>query len=345
MSARAMLATLLLAAVAATPAAAANVTLAVTPAAVSPSPEGTWPLHFAVANHEPYGLYLDSLLVDLTPAAGGATRHVNMRTPSLSTISSEDSLEFDIGLPAAHEDTKVILRLACHTSVTPGILASADVAGAGYDPTKLFPARRVRVAKRDVEWTALLPAANANGAGLLMLRDQGASGDADLLAAMDYRRFGFTVLLVSPPGTAGSSGPADNAGPASLAAAQVALDTLAHTAGVTPERIAVLGRGAGGTLALLLAEKRPDLAAAVAEGANTAPAMAGAEKFKSPVLFVHAERDAHASADAVRALILKLKAQQVTVESKFYPTSADSLTGAEVGRLERRFITVHTAAH
>jgi pimeloyl-ACP methyl ester carboxylesterase len=354
---------------------APDVSLRAAPATVVPTVEGSWPVRLTIVNRSAYGCYIDSLLVDVdqaTPPAGAGPRHMSMRVSEVGSVSTADSANFEISLRAERVDSRVRLSLCAHSMRTPSFVVSADVQAQGYDPSRIFPATRIRVAQRDARLTRVPAGDLANGAGILMIRDPDAAGEADLLTAIQYRRSGYSFVLLDPPGSGPSGGGGDDCGPASLAAAQAALDTLARLPGVSPSRLGVWGRRSGGTLALLLAEQRPGLRAVVAEAAFVDPwatyralpaagratfvtaagrdsagwrarsPLAGLDSLRVPALILHGELDARSPATAVHGLVARLESRHAPVEAHFFAGAGDSLPVPETLRLVRRFLVTHT---
>ncbi len=353
---------------------ATSAVLSATPDTIVAGIEETWPVTLQVRNGMEFGLYLDSLVVEVTPKhAGPAPRRLVLRSLSTGTVSAGDATRLDIGVPAGDTDASIALTLNAHTMRQPSIQLRDAVFARAFDLRRVCPSRVVKLAGRDVEMALLVAGDNTNGAGVLLLPDASGNGDAERRLAIQLARGGFSSLVLLPPGSGRSKGPDDFAGPASLAAAQAALDTLAARGAGQEAKLAVWGRGHGGTLALLLAAKRPALGAVVAEGATFDPwasyralpatargayaaaagrdsaawrarsPLANAAAVKSPVLVLHGERDATAPASAAHAFVSALQAASATVESKFYPTAGDTLPATDAERLARRFLFTHVA--
>ncbi len=353
---------------------ASRVSMTVRPDTIVAGLDQTWPLRVEISNHSDYGLYLDSLVVTVTPKqAGAAPRRLVVRALSTGSVSSGDVAGLAIGIPAGDADASVALEMHAHDMQQPSIVATGTSFARAFDLERVCPSRVVKVAGRDAEMAIATPGENANGAGVLLLPDEGSVGTDERQLAIQLARGGFVALVLAPPGAGRSKGPADFAGPASLAAAQAALDTLATRTGGATAKLAAWGRGHGGTLALLVATKRPGLAGVIAERATMDPwasyrALAGPERaafaaaagrdsaawrarsplanaasIRTPVLVLHGEQDVKAPASAAHALVSTLQASQVKVESKFYPAASDSLPAADAGRVARKFLFSHVA--
>ncbi len=352
---------------------AARFAMTVKPDTIVAGLDQTWPMRLEIANHSDYGLYLDSLVVTVAPKrAGAAPRRLVVRALSTGTVSSGDVTGLAIGVPAGDIDASVALELHAHDMLQPSIVVKGASFARAFDLDRVCPSRVVKLAGREVEMAIAVPGENANGAGVLLLPDGGSTDSDARQGAVLLARGGFVALVLTPPGVGRSKGPADFAGPASMAAAQAALDTLAARTG-GGAKLAAWGRGHGGTLALLLAAKTPGLAGVIAERATIDPwasyrALAGPERsafavaagrdsaawrarsplanaasIRTPVLLLHGEQDAKAPASAAHALVAALQAAQVPVESKFYPAASDSLPATDVGRLARKFLFSHVA--
>jgi pimeloyl-ACP methyl ester carboxylesterase len=339
-----------------------------------------WPVTMTVRNDGDYGLFLDSLMLSTTPLAGpraGQTVRSRLRFSfTSSNVGNGEEHSLQLGLQAARVDTRLVFELCGHTREVTGIVLADTVVAGGFDPFRFHPPTQVRVAGRTHEFTRVAPNADgeAAGAGVLMLSEEGSDPGANLELGVRLAALGYAVVVASPPGTGRSQGPADLAGPASMAGALAALDSLAHTSGVDPARLAVWGTGSGGTLALLLAERRADLKAVVAQSATVDPwatyrmlsaaarpafvaeagrdsaawrarsPLAGLAKLKAPTLVLHGAKDDLAPAAAARGMLLALAAQSTLVDSLFDANSGHALPANLAFRPGQRFLKSHTAA-
>src|SRR5439155_1149528 len=115
------------------------------------------------------------------------------------------------------------------------------------------------------EWLASLSLENHGDWGLYpdSLSMDWVSTDPDsrslLRWAMPYQVRGYTVAIVSQPGSGRSSGLPDQSGPASVAAVSAALERLEHAPGVDALRVLVWGQDDGATTALLAGVRHPEV--------------------------------------------------------------------------------------
>lgn len=338
---------------------------------------GQWALRIEVTNNGSFGAYLDSVMVTSTPLAGpDAGKASRMRLPfagSLPPVGTGETQGTNLSLASSRYTTRLVLEISAHTRETAGIVLPVTLIGPGHDLAALHPPVRVRIAGRTLELTRIEAGTANAGSGVLLLPDEGSDGYAALEQGIQLANMGFASVIAMPPGAGGSQGPADLAGPASLALARAALDSLAHTPGVDPARLAVWGAGTGGTLALLLAAQRPEVVAVVAQGAIVDPwatsralagdaraafvreagkdsaswrarsPFAGAKGLRAAVLIVHGEKDEIAPAAGVRELAAVLTAQGAKVEAKFEPTAGHSVPANLARRYALRFLRANTS--
>ena len=334
-----------------------------------------WAVDLTVGNTGEWGLHLDSLVLVSTPLsgphAGQSTRASLPFGLSEAAVGAGEEHSFGLKLPAAHVATRLVFELStrAHDVVNP--VSSVTVLGGAYDPARLHPPVIARISGRAVELTRLPATSAANGMGLLLLGEEGADPVAVLDQGVQLSSQGFTVVVVQPPGAGGSQGPADLAGPASLAAAEAGLDSLANMPDAEPSRLAAWGKGTGGTLALLLAHRSAKLAVVIAEGASADPWAtyralpadaraafvkeagrdSAAWKARSPranlagikaaVLILHGEKDAVSPCAAARELAAALGAQGTTVESNFDAASGHDLPANLTRRIALKFLRAH----
>ncbi len=310
---------------------------------LAPDAQQMWRAALTVANGSGFGVYLDSLFVQVSPAGGPSTRQNLPVLGNTRSMSGGDSMTFTVAIPAARTQTRMEFTCYGHAHDITSFLLVASIVGTGFDPERSFPAFVARVGGHEVEMTRVPAAVTGSaGPGVLLVRDAGSDLQADLGRAMQLSRSGMTVVLVSPPGTGRSVGPANPAGAPALAAVAAALDTLAHSTDVDPARLGVWGTGAGGTLALRLAGQRPDVRAVVVQGALVPPGAAA--ELKTPTLVLQGELDTVAPPAGAHELVTRLQARSVIVESRFFAQAGHALPELDTWRLARRFLIVHTAA-
>ena len=341
----------------------------------------TWTADFVIRNNVRAGLYPDSLFLDTEDLDAGDTRGPRRTTASLATlvrmmqpIAAEDSSVFTYNTSAAAEHARLVFRMYLHDALGGHHAIQYSMVLNGGVLTDAFPSKTLTAAnKRNVEVVAATPMnATAPAPGILLVHGEGANARRQLRQIKQIADRGYGVVAVSQPGYGTSGGPADMAGPATLAALEAALGELKGMPGVDPKRIAVWGVGSGATAALLLGAKHAELSTVVAQGASydlwatyRAADAAGQSRivaeagrdsaawrarsplmqiatFKCPVLVLHGEKDATAPASAAHAFNAGVLKRQGSVESKFVPEDGRVLSRSDNVRfvfdhLERRF--------
>jgi dipeptidyl aminopeptidase/acylaminoacyl peptidase len=172
---------------------------------------------------------------------------------------------------------------------------------------------------------------------------------------------GTAILLVSQPGYGRSEGSPDWAGPATIAALSAALDRLENTPGVDSKRIGIWGISRGATAATLLAAKRPEVRAVVAQSGsydlwathrgstlaavresveNEAGRDSSAWKARSPILqaktiraqvmVMHGEADDQAPIEQARAFAAALDLRGHPTETNFSETGHNMPPSAQL---------------
>ncbi|HET7225387.1 MAG TPA: alpha/beta fold hydrolase [Candidatus Eisenbacteria bacterium] len=334
-----------------------------------------WSVPMHIQNPTGRGLYLDSLFLDVADhdAArihGPATTRTNLTFllqlhPSLS--GGEDGY-FQYSGPAATEHATLTFTLLMHDqqghhwtrTITEEVLPGA------YSDS--HPSEFVRAGGRKVELVRVAPD-SSHGGGMVLIHGEGSDARRLMSVARALAAHGFHVVLVSLPGYGGSDGPADFAGPASVAAASAALDALAATPGVDRARLIVWGISRGATVAMLLAAQRHDVAGVIAQsgiydpwatwradargaigqaiaaeaGSDSAawraraPLLAAA-KVKAAVFIAHGDKDADVPVAQAHGLAAALRAQGVAVEDKYVPNGTHALNPAMVQRPALEFL-------
>ncbi len=341
----------------------------------------TWTADFLIRNNVRAGLYPDSLFLETEDLDAGETRTPRRTTTSLATlvrmmqpIAAEDSSVFTYNASATAEHARLGFRMYLHDALGGQHMIQYSMLLNGGVLTDAFPSRTLTAAnKRGVEVVSATPMNAAGPApGILLVHGEGANARRQLRQIKQLADRGYGVVAVSQPGYGTSAGPADLAGPATLAALEAALAELKRMPGVDPKRIAVWGVGSGGTAALLLGAKHPELSTVVAQGASydlwatyraadaagqrSIVAEAGRDSaawrarsplvqiamFKCPVLVLHGEKDATAPASAAHAFAATLLKRQGSLESRFVPDDGRALSRSDNVRfvfdhLGRRF--------
>jgi len=104
--------------------------------------------------------------------------------------------------------------------------------------------------------------------GFVYVPPAGTSARGSMRSLVSMVSHGQTVAVVSLPGSGRSSGRADRAGPASVAAVEAALARLGKDPSVDPKRLGIWGVKEGATTALLAATAHPELQAVIAQDAT-----------------------------------------------------------------------------
>lgn len=322
---------------------------------LTPDDEGSWRIGLRVSNPLGYGLYLDSLTLELRDAGPGVTRANAVTTTNLrsfgaqfASIGAGDSVQFSYSMPASCEHGVLVLHWNGHDGQKGVQHASASVPIAPGEFERAHPSRFLTVGKRKVEFVEVAPPDTAKKApGVLLVHGQGAHARSLLRTAARLSGLGYGVVLVSQPGYGLSDGPADLAGPATVDALAAALAELRRMPRVDPTRLAAWGIGRGATAAMLLSQRKPEglravisqagvydaaawaasapaSEAAVLTEAGTAPdrwasrsPLARAPFTKADVLLVHGRDDAASPIGQARAMAAALRAGGTAVDTLF----------------------------
>ena len=229
------------------------------------------------------------------------------------------------------------------------------------------PSQFVTVNGRRVEYV-VVPAGRDSAPGLLLVHGNGSNARKMLREARRLVPRGYTVLLVSMPGYGQSEGQPDFVGPSTVQALGAALDQLKAAHGVDPKRTAAWGVSRGAAAVTLLAQRRDDLRATVAEsgfydlwavyralkilGINeTIVSEAGSDSAAwrersaalnpgrpAAILILHGEKDVSVPAQQARGFAESLKARGADVETRFFPNSEHQLPPGEVMRTALEFL-------
>jgi len=175
--------------------------------------------------------------------------------------------------PADFERGQLTFRLVSHDGAKNRYVSTASVVIAGNAFYDKYPATLIPQGKSTVEVVVMAPDSTVARpvAGVLYVPPPGATARSSMRWASHLVLMGMTVALVSQPGSGRTTGPADRSGPASVAAVDAALARLAREPGVDKARLALWGDDAGGTTALLAAQKHPELQGVIAVDATYDP--------------------------------------------------------------------------
>jgi pimeloyl-ACP methyl ester carboxylesterase len=262
--------------VAGTAAAAERPSFAVDADTVAADRRGNWAIPVTMRNPGEMGLYGDSLRVEVLDRDPGVSRAPRLHTSGfdfllrrMGTMGAGEERRFSLVLAAPCESALIRIHAYAHTGSDGPPSAWTDSVLATPGPlSAAMPSEFLQVDGRRVELVAA-PAPEGAGTvpGLLLVPSEHEHARSLLRRAAEFAARGLNVVAVSPPGYGRSDGPADLAGPATLAALSAALDRLAAMPGTAPDRLAVWGAGRGATAALLLAARRPEIERVVAQDA------------------------------------------------------------------------------
>lgn len=236
----------------------------------------TWTVPIRFINETELGLYVDSLMCDVENLDRGEihgprkTRlSLNLFTRLVSSISAGDTGAIQCFVPASAESARLTLHAYGHNSKGKTFAFEATTSAVPSMLSRSHPSEFLTVGGRTVE-VAFVGARPDTGKapGILMIHGEGSQARAMLNIANRLAQEGTAVMLVSQPGYGQSQGPPDWAGPATVEALAAALDRLEKSPGVDPKRIGVWGISRGATAATLLAAKRPEVRAVVAQSGS-----------------------------------------------------------------------------
>jgi dienelactone hydrolase len=317
----------------------------------------TWIVTLQVMNGLEAGLYLDSLFCDvedMDPGETRADRRTRLDLRSLSQLSPAipalSSNVIQHSGPALAERARLTYSLHCHRS-TGAPFTLKTVVEAKPGGSAAYPSTLLDVGGRKVE-LVMVPALRdtGRGPGVFLIHGHGTHARHSIRSARQLAVRGYSVGIVSMPGYGQSAGPADFMGPATVAAAQAALDHFRASGKVDPQRIVAWGQSRGATVAATLAARDPRLRGAIlqsgiydlwathrgtglAEFREAIVAEAGpdsaawrerspilvADQMKVPVLVLHGERDDQVPIGQARALAGRIEESGGRVETQFAP--------------------------
>lgn len=241
---------------------------------IEPDENMVWNVPAGVNNHLPYGLYLDSLKLEierLGPLDPGGDRiqraDLSGIVRAVGAIEAGGVADFVFIHPAVAESAKLTFRLHGHDARQEPRVMEVTLTAVPGPFERESPSRTLAVDGRRVEYLAVAPRGvyEPPAPAVLLIHGHGASARPMLRAARLLSERGWWVALLSQPGYGASEGPADLMGPATLAAAEAALRELSSTEGVDPKRIAVWGFSRGATVAAQLAARHPELSGVIVQ--------------------------------------------------------------------------------
>ena len=347
--------------------------------AVPTSEDLHWEVRFTLRNPLPTGLYMDSLWCDVEDLDPGQTRTPRVTRMDMqqllglvADLSPGEGTAFQFESPSTVEQGRLTFHLLAHDAAHKRYPLETRVEVTPGPTTERYPSRFLTVDGRKVEIVlvpALRDSAPRPAPGILLVHDHGENARKLLRTALLLARRGYAVMLVSMPGYGLSEGAPDYMGPATLRAAQAALDELARTPGVDPKRLGVWGAARGANVAMTLAVRRGDVAAVVAQsgvydlwaawrgGASArlrgmvaaeagrdssawrerSPALQSPGPLEAAVLFLHGEKEPEAPVAQARSFFEALRAAGKHAEAKFFPGGERALPRNEILSLTLAF--------
>lgn len=253
-------------------------TFRVTPDTLRADTLGVWRASLTLENHGEWGLYPDSLSLewrslDDEPSAAPkqGTTPLSALVRAMEPASARETTGLEWSAPADFERGTLTFRFRLHDAKKRPFTLHATVTVAGNDLYDRHPRELLDAGGGKVEVVDVPAPGPGPVPGVLYVPPAGVSARMTLRWASQLARRGQAVSIVSLPGTGGSTGTPDRAGPASVAAVEAALAHLARVEAVDGKRLAVWGLGDGGTTALLAAARHPELAGVIAQNAEYDP--------------------------------------------------------------------------
>lgn len=339
-----------------------------------------WEIPFTIRNPAASTFTLDSLRCEVTvldPGTAPEGRTMDLDLGHLlrvaGPIEAGGASQFVSTGPAYAEHARLRFRLVGHLADKWPLVFIQEIEAVPGPFSIAHPSRFLVSNGRPVEFV-LVSARNTTVAapGVLLVHGHGGNARTMLSIALYMSLRGYAVMVVSMPGYGRSEGPADFMGPATVAAASAALDTLKASPGVDPRRLGVWGISRGATVAAELGMRRADLDAVVAQsgiydlwatyrgtrlpgfreaivaeaGRDSAawkarsPLLA-AERFQSSILVMHGELDDHVPAGQAHAFVDALQAHGKNAASRFFPTDGHALPRGDTFRHAIEYLKQH----
>ena len=237
---------------------------------------GIWRVGLVIENPAEWGLYPDSLTLEwrnLDEPSGSVPRTGTSSLQRLVSVIAPAGAGESTGLmwtaPADFERGSLRFRFQLHDARKHVHRLEASVVVAGSDFYDLYPTAMLVAGTERVEVVHIpAPEASRPAPGVVYVPPQGMSARAAMRWTHHFRDRGYSVTLVSLPGSGRTTGSADRAGPASVAAVEATLASLARQPDVDSKRLAIWGWGEGATAGLLAAARQPQLLAVVAQDAS-----------------------------------------------------------------------------
>lgn len=360
----------------------ANQAVAQTPTFTAPdtiraNEELGWNIPFVATNPFAVGLYADSVWLVSEDLDEGRTRLPRVTTTNLpmlvhvfGPVAANDSVTFDYSASPSSERARLTFHALLHNASGQKFRVSKVVIADGGPLTDRFRSTLLDAGRRKVEFVFMPAIAQKDTSpAVLLVHGPGSHARRMFRMAQMFVDKGWSVGLVSQPGYGRSAGPADLAGPATVAALEVALAKLKSSPGVDPSRIAAFGLSHGATAALLLGATHPELAGVVAQSASydlwatyrnasaasrsaiiteAGPDSAGwkarspldrTNAIRCPVLVLHGELERMAPVSAAKAYVEALRETKRPVEFHYFPTDENRLPRHLANKLAMDFLS------
>jgi hypothetical protein len=256
------------------------------PAAVAPSlriepdtlvadADGVWRANLAISNPLEWGLYADSLFLEWRsrdgepgPAPAHGVTPLTALASAIEPASAGGTTSLQWNAPADFARGSLTFRLVLHDGRKQPHVVSASAVVAGSELSDAHPSEILNAGADSVEVILFKPEAGSPAPGVVYTPPAGTRARSLLRWGRQLSARGHAVAVVSLPGAGRSSGRADRAGPASVAAVDAAIARLEREPGVDPKRLSAWGVGEGATATLLAAARHPELRAVVAQDAS-----------------------------------------------------------------------------
>ena len=247
----------------------------VTPDTIRADETGLWRANLSIENKATYGLYPDSLSMewrsddpDSTTAPHAGLDPLQGLAHVIGAASAGESTGLQWTAPANFERGSIVFHLVTHDGAKNVYRSSARVLVAGSDLMSKYPGELIPQGRAVVDVVVMRADTSAQpAAGVVYVPPAGVSARGSMRLLMPMVARGQTVAVVSLPGSGRSSGRADRAGPASVAAVEAAIARVAKDPSVDPKRLGLWGVDEGATTALLAAAKHGELQAVIAQDA------------------------------------------------------------------------------
>ena len=236
---------------------------------------GIWHASLVIENRAGYGLYADSLSMewrsddpDSTAAPHAGVAPLMGLVAVIGPASAGETMGMQWSAPADFVRGAVVFRLVTHDGQKNVYHSTARATVAGSYLVDKYPGELIKLSRDVVDVVVMAADTSARPApGLVYVPPAGVSARGSMRSLVSMVGHGQTVAVVSLPGSGRSSGRADRAGPASVAAVEAALARLAKDPSVDPKRLGIWGVNEGATTALLAAVPHPELQAVIAQDA------------------------------------------------------------------------------